>query len=286
MGDRAPVLHPTTYGSPPHSWIEHPSGLVDLSPNSTQSLEFAAFGGRRIKLNPSKTALVVVDMQKESYFLHPELRDHPTGLECVKPLKAVLPVLRQAGINVIWLNWGLEEKHLSLIPPCLSRCFSKPKLGKWVDPPGLGADLGPKYGRILIKGEWNTRLYEGLEAEPQDSWVNKIRMSGFEGSSDSELEKKLREMEITTLLFAGVNADQCVLGTVTEAFSRGYDVVVIEDLVATTSPDGGKSSLVFNSLHDLVATTSPDGGKSSLVFNSLHCYGFVTTSQHILSSQQ
>ncbi|CAE6425143.1 unnamed protein product [Rhizoctonia solani] len=255
MGDRAPVLHPTTYGSPPHSWIEHPSGLVDLSPNSTQSLEFAAFGGRRIKLNPSKTALVVVDMQK----------DHPTGLECVKPLKAVLPVLRQAGINVIWLNWGLEEKHLSLIPPCLSRCFSKPKLGKWVDPPGLGADLGPKYGRILIKGEWNTRLYEGLEAEPQDSWVNKIRMSGFEGSSDSELEKKLREMEITTLLFAGVNADQCVLGTVTEAFSRGYDVVVIEDLVATTSPDGGKSSLVFN---------------------SLHCYGFVTTSQHILSSQQ
>jgi nicotinamidase-related amidase len=40
-----------------------------------------------------------------------------------------------------------------------------------------------------------------------------------------------------------------VLGTVTEAFSRGYDIVVIEDLVATTSPDGGKSSLLFNALH-------------------------------------
>ncbi|KAH7344524.1 Isochorismatase-like protein [Rhizoctonia solani] len=262
MSVRAPVLHPTTYGCPPHSWIEHPSGLVDLSPNSTQGLEFTVYGDRRIRLDPSRTALVVVDMQ--NYFLHPELRDHPTGLQCVKPLKAVLPVLRQAGVNIVWLNWGLEEKHLSLIPPCLSRCFSKPKLGKYIDPPGLGADLGPKYGRILVKGEWNTRVYEGLEAEPQDSWVNKIRMSGFEGSSDSELEKKLREMGITTLLFAGVNADQCVLGTVTEGFSRGYDVVVIEDLVATTSPDGGKNSLVFN---------------------SLHCYGFVTTSQHILSGQ-
>ncbi|KAJ1310970.1 hypothetical protein OPQ81_009481 [Rhizoctonia solani] len=261
MSVRPSVQHQTIYGSSPHSWIEYPSGLVDLSPNSTKSIEFSVLGDRRVRLDPETAALVVVDMQ--NYFLHPELRDHPTGLECVKPLKEMLPVLRQAGVNIIWLNWGIEEKDLHLIPPCLSRCFSRPKLGKWVDPPGLGADLGPKYGRILIKGEWNTMLYEGLEADPQDLWVNKLRMSGFEGSSDSELEKKLREMGVRTLLFAGVNADQCVLGTVTEAFSRGYDVIVIEDLVATTSPDGGKSSLVFN---------------------TLHCYGFVTTSQQLVSN--
>ncbi|CAE6470150.1 unnamed protein product [Rhizoctonia solani] len=261
MSVRPPVLHPTTYGAS-HTWIEYPSGLVDLSPNSTQSIEFSVVGDRRVRLDPGRAALVVVDMQ--NYFLHPELRDHPTGLGCVEPLKAVLPVLRQAGVNIIWLNWGLEATDLPLIPPCLSRCFSKPKKGKWVDPPGLGADLGQKYGRILMKGEWNAKLYEGLEAEPQDSWVNKNRLSGFQGSPDSELEKTLREMGIRTLLFAGVNADQCVLGTVTEAFSRGYDVVVVEDLVATTSPDGGKSSLVFN---------------------ALHCYGFVTTSQHLLASK-
>ncbi|KAG8732386.1 hypothetical protein FRC11_014001 [Ceratobasidium sp. 423] len=262
MSVRPPVLHPTTYGIPPRTWIEYPSGLVDLSPNSAQSIEFPVLGDRRVRLDPGKTALVLVDMQ--NYFLHPELRNHPTGLECVKSLKAVLPVLRQAGVNIIWLNWGLEETDLPLIPPCLSRCFSKPKQGKWVDPPGLGADLGPKYGRILMRGEWNAKLYEDLEAEPQDSWVNKNRMSGFQGSSDSELEKKLTEMGIRTLLFAGVNADQCVLGTVTEAFSRGYDIVVVEDLVATTSPEGGKSNLVFN---------------------ALHCYGFVTTSQHLLASK-
>ncbi|CAE6480332.1 unnamed protein product [Rhizoctonia solani] len=259
MSVRPSVLHTTTYGSL-HTWIEDPSGLVDLSPNSSRGLEFAVLGDRRVRVDPGKTALVIVDMQ--NYFLHPELRDHPTGLECVKPLGEVLPVLRKAGVHIIWLNWGLEESDLALIPPCISRCFSKPKLGKWIDPPGLGADLGPKYGRILMKGEWNTRLYEGLEYEAQDSWVNKTRMSGFQGSSDSELERKLKEMGIRTLLFAGVNADQCVLGTVTEAFSRGYDAVVIEDLVATTSPDGGKSNLVFN---------------------ALHCYGFVTTSQHLLS---
>ncbi|CEL58174.1 Peroxyureidoacrylate/ureidoacrylate amidohydrolase RutB OS=Caulobacter segnis (strain ATCC 21756 / DSM 7131 / JCM 7823 / NBRC 15250 / LMG 17158 / TK0059) GN=rutB PE=3 SV=1 [Rhizoctonia solani AG-1 IB] len=260
MSIRPSVLHPTTYGSS-HTWIEHPSGLVDLSPNSSQSLEFTVFGDRKVRLDPGKTALVIVDMQ--NYFLHPELRAHPTGLECVKPLRELLPMLRRAGVHVVWLNWGLEESDLPLVSPNLSRCFSKPKLGRWVDPPGLGADLGSNYGRILMKGEWNTKLYEGLEPDTRDSWANKTHMSGFQGSSDSELEKKLKEMGTRTLLFAGVNADQCVLGTVTEAFSRGYDIVVIEDLVATTSPDGGKSSLLFN---------------------ALHCYGFVTTSQHILAS--
>ncbi|CAE6419997.1 unnamed protein product [Rhizoctonia solani] len=235
MSIRPSVLDPTTYGSS-HKWIEYPSGVVDLSPKSSKSLEFAVLGDRRVKLDP--------------------------GLECVKPLGELLPILRKAGVRIIWLNWGLEESDLPLIPPCLSRCFSKPKLGKWIDPPGLGADLGPKYGRILMKGEWNTRLYEGLDPEAQDLRVNKTHMSGFQGSSDSELEKKLKEMGVRTLLFAGVNADQCVLGTVAEAFNRGYDIVVIEDLVATTSPDGGKSSLVFN---------------------ALHCYGFVTTSQHLLA---
>ncbi|ELU43182.1 Isochorismatase domain-containing protein [Rhizoctonia solani AG-1 IA] len=206
------LLHTTTYGSL-HTWIEDPSGLVDLSPNSSRGLEFAVLGDRRVRVDPGKTALVIVDMQNR--------------------------------------NWGLEESDLALIPPCISRCFSKPKLGKWIDPPGLGADLGPKYGRILMKGEWNTRLYEGLEYEAQDSWVNKTRYVRSFGLFDvlRSLERKLKEMGIRTLLFAGVNADQCVLGTVTEAFSRGYDAVVIEDLVATTSPDGGKSNLVFNALH-------------------------------------
>lgn len=40
-----------------------------------------------------------------------------------------------------------------------------------------------------------------------------------------------------------------MLGTVTEAFSKGYDNIVVEDLVATTSPEGAKGNLIFNTLH-------------------------------------
>lgn len=273
MSVRPSVTQETTYGNKDAHWVEYPSGLVDLSQHANQKLgstlvEFDVLGERRIRIDPAISALVVVDMQ--NYFLHPELRNHPTGLECVEPLLKVLPKLRKAGVRILWLNWGLDESELSTIPPSLSRCFSKPKLGKPVDPPGLGADLGDKHGRILIKGEWNARLHGELEESylrnaERDVWVHKNWLSGFGGTTDSNLELKLKELGIRTLLFAGVNADQCVLGTVTDSFSRGYDTIVVEDLVATTSPEGAKSNLIFN---------------------VLHCYGFVTSSNMLLNMEE
>ncbi|QRV90742.1 isochorismatase domain-containing protein 2 [Ceratobasidium sp. AG-Ba] len=244
MSVRPPVTAPTTYGDPTSSsyWIEDPSGLVDLSHSKHPSpkknvLEFEVSGERRVRIEAGATALVVIDMQK----------------------------LREEGVLVVWLNWGLKEAEISGSPASLSRCFSKPKLGKPVDPPGFGHDLGNGYGRILLRGEWNAKLYGPLEGEwernkDKDAWVNKNRMSGFAGVRGSELELELAKRGMRTLLFAGVNADQCVLGTVTESFSRGYDTIVVEDLVATTSPDGAKSNLIFN---------------------ALHCYGFVANSEQL-----
>ncbi|KAG9082021.1 hypothetical protein FS749_007175 [Ceratobasidium sp. UAMH 11750] len=218
MSVRPPVTSLTTYGDPSTNsyWVEYSSGLVDLShPNDSSPkkdvVEFEVAGERRVRIEPGASALVVVDMQ--NYFLHPELRDHPTGLECVKHLQDVLSMLRGTGVHIIWLNWGLEEREIPTLPASLSRCFSKPKLGRPVAPPGFGHDLGNGYGRILIRGEWNARLYGPLESEwennrGKDAWVYKNRMSGFAGASGSDLEVELGRRGIRTLLFAGVNADQ------------------------------------------------------------------------------
>jgi nicotinamidase-related amidase len=43
-------------------------------------------------------------------------------------------------------------------------------------------------------------------------------------------------MGVCTLLFAGVNADQCVMTTLEDASFLGYDVLMLRDCVATTSP--------------------------------------------------
>ena len=58
-------------------------------------------------------------------------------------------------------------------------------------------------------------------------------MSGF---FDTELDAVLRNLDVTTLLFAGVNVDQCVYATLCDAAGLGYDCVLLDDCCATTSP--------------------------------------------------
>lgn len=70
-------------------------------------------------------------------------------------------------------------------------------------------------------------------------------MSGLWGYQTA-LDLHLKETGVTTLLFAGVNADQCVLGTLVDAYFRGYDCIVVEDCIATTSPTGGLENVVYN----------------------------------------
>lgn len=70
-------------------------------------------------------------------------------------------------------------------------------------------------------------------------------MSGLWGYQTA-LDLYLKENGITTLLFGGVNADQCVLGTLTDAYFRGYDCILVEDITATSSPAGGLENVLYN----------------------------------------
>lgn len=52
--------------------------------------------------------------------------------------------------------------------------------------------------------------------------------------------------ELRPLMFAGVNADQCVLCTLQDANFRGYDCLLLEDCTATTSPDYCMQAALYN----------------------------------------
>lgn len=105
---------------------------------------------------------------------------------------------------------------------------------------------------MLMRDARNSELYGPLQDEylkgkaaGTDFWIHKNRMSGLWGYQTS-LDLFLKEEGITTLLFAGVNADQCVSGTVVDAYFRGYDCILVEDATATTSPSGGFENVVYN----------------------------------------
>jgi nicotinamidase-related amidase len=121
----------------------------------------------------------------------------------------------------------------------------------------LGGGQEVEGGRLLMRDSWNAALYppleklfeEGRELEHKpDIWVHKNRMSGLWGDT-TPLQEFLEKEGITTLLFAGVNTDQCVGGTLTDAFSRGYDCVLLSDGCGTSSPGYAQECWEYNAAH-------------------------------------
>ncbi|EKM83902.1 hypothetical protein AGABI1DRAFT_110512 [Agaricus bisporus var. burnettii JB137-S8] len=268
-------------------WVEYPDGLMDLTrthwihPESQQNgaNENAATGGpppldaqtqteievkgdpkRRIRVSNEKSALVVVDMQ--NFFLHPDLRNHPKGLACVQPLMDIIPKMRDRGMKILWVNWGLTDFELKTLPPALIRSFQKNGLG------GFGSELPGNFGRLLMRDAFNSALYGPLQAEYEkgkakgtDVWIHKNRMSGLWGYQTA-LDLYLKENGIRTLFFTGVNTDQCVSGTMVDAYYRGYDCILLQDATATPSP----------------------GGHENTTHNALNAYGFLTDTKMVLSA--
>jgi len=146
------------------------------------------------------------------------------------------------------------------------RGFMKDKImpntrGPWL---GLGADLGGSRGRCLFANTWNADIHPLLKPHTQDSDIHctKNRMSGL-WNPEQPLWKALRREALKTLVFTGVNTDQCVLGTLVDGYNAGWDCVIIEDACGTNTVNG----------HDVSIT------------NVAFCYGFVTDSASIVAGK-
>lgn len=212
----------------------------------------------------NKTAIIVVDMQND--FCSPGGFLATLGVD-VKPMTAICPAiqkttsaLRRAGVPVIWLNWGVREDRTNLSPGTL-HSFNPTGTGSGLGDPLLSASGGARLGeasKVLTKGSWGAAIVPELKAERADIHVDKHRISGF---LDTPLDSILRNFNIRTIVFAGVNADECVLATLMDANFHGYDTVLLEDGVATSSPGFCMDATVYN---------------------VRFCFGFTTTSEAIV----
>lgn len=194
-----------------------------------------------IRIDLARSAAVVVDMQND--FCHPDGWLAGIGVDvaparaAIAPIAALLPLLRASAVPVIWLNWGTRA-DLANIPPVLMHVYDGDAAGE-----GLGAPVGPRRSPVLQKGAWSAGIVDELEVAPEDIHVDKHRMSGF---WDTPLDSILRNLDVRTILFAGVNADQCVLHTLADANFHGYDTVMLEDASATTSPEYCMHATLYN----------------------------------------
>ncbi len=156
------------------------------------------------------------------------------------PINRVTAGARAAGVPVIWLNWGIRPDRANLQPS--TRYTFSDKLAF----DGLGGSVvskRPEPHDLLVKDGWGARIIDTLQVEPSDIRIDKHRISGF---WDTPLDTILRTLQVRTLFFAGVNSDHCVLGTLMDANFLGYDTVMLEDCVATSSPPFCHEAAIHN----------------------------------------
>jgi len=220
-------------------WYYHiASKRFDLARGAKRKLVIDADDGirnhRGVMIDPAKSVLVIIDMQ--NYFIHPKYREHTGGIAAIEPLMKVIKRCREQGIQLAWVNWGIDDHDLKVMPAAVQRGFNRAlvvnKGHGWHV--GLGAPLPDNEGRVLYKGTWNADIYEPLKKimTPEDVCFDKARMSGL-WSPELDMHKWLIKSGKKTLLFAGVNTDQCLLGTLTDAYNWGWDCILLGDCAAT-----------------------------------------------------
>ena len=216
--------------SQPDRWTDKGPVISMIRPASdTCPLSFTA-APYPVEIDLVRSALVIVDMQND--FLHSEGWFSSIRGADVKPLAAIIRNInalsaqfRRHRADVIHLNWGVRADLANL--PCnvvdkASHC------GRDV---AYGDEL--PNGPVLVAGSWGAQSVDEITDSVDDLHVAKHRLSGF---CDNELDQILRRREIRTLFLTGVNVDRCVFATLIDATFQGYDVVLVEDASATTSP--------------------------------------------------
>ncbi|MEB3213811.1 MAG: cysteine hydrolase [Leptolyngbyaceae bacterium] len=250
----------TPLGTPPNAWYVD-GAIADISrpPLPPRLIELPT-DTKRLVVDVVKTAILVIDMQND--FCHPDGWLAHIGVDVsparqpITPLQQFLPIARQQSIPVLWVNWGNRPDLLN-ISAGLRHVYNP--TGKGV---GLADPLPKNQAPVLTKDSWAAAVVDELPQESNDICIDKYRMSGF---WDTPLDSILRNLGKTTLLFAGVNADQCVMATLQDANFLGYDCVLLRDCTATTSPD-----FCFK----------------ATVYNVNQCFGFVADSPALMEALQ
>jgi nicotinamidase-related amidase len=251
-------LHPLGASRAGYVWSanEHE---VDMAAPPAQPVPLRIEAERQnITIDVRRSAMIVIDMQNDFCAAGGLVDclgvDYTPDRKPIEPLHKLLPALRQAGMPVIWVNWGTRP-DLANMPPNQIHLY-RPR-GKGI---GLGDPLPSNGARVLQKDSWAAAVVDELMPEPQDIRVDKHRISGF---WDTPLDSILRNLGTRTVLFSGVNTDQCVLHSLTDANFLGYGCVLVEDCCGTTSPDFCTQATLWN---------------------VKRCFGFVTDSGKILKA--
>lgn len=190
----------------------------------------AAAFSRILRLEPHRTALLIVDMQRG--FVDPgQAMEVPPARAIVPVIRALLAAFRDKQLPVVFT----EFTYSPAVPILVGELHPEHRPA----PPGGSRGFGLPSSSCL-EGDPSAGTIEALAPRPEELVVRKRWYDAFAGT---ELDGALRARGVTSLVITGTMTDICVLSTVVGAFNQEYRLSVVEDGVATLWPEIQRATL-------------------------------------------
>lgn len=223
-----------------------PMPNIEKTPGGPNDTPISFRAAWDLKDRPRRIALLLDDCQEEY---------RPYAGDILPNLERILKVFRAArarsdGVCIAWSAW--------------SRRFDdgiSNAMDRWYGPRGLRPD-NPENAAYVFTGA--AGLKPLTEIAPTDEEVaggwfyygkHLDMFWTFDEDGVSYLDKKLKAHDIDTIVIVGLWTDECVLSTAYAGNSRGYDVVVVGDAVATATANQQTALTVANSTVAKVLST-------------------------------
>jgi len=184
------------------------------------------------RLDPSRTAMIVVDMQNDFVAEGAGLRSLQAA-NMVPTLARTLQECREKGVRVIYTAHVHRKDGSDM---------------------GLFDDLYPPIasGASLVDGTKGADIFDALAPAPGEHVIKKHRYSGFFGT---DLDIILREWGIETVVISGTTTENCCHATARDAMFRNYKVVFLSDVTGTFDyPDVGQGAMAAEDVHRATLT--------------------------------
>ncbi len=190
----------------------------------------AADFARILRLEPGRTALLVVDMQRG--FVDPgQAMEVPPAREIVPAIRALLDGFRAKRLPVAFT----EFTYSPAVPILVGDLHPEHRPATPGAPRGFGVPSSS-----CLEGDASARTIGALAPRPDELVVRKRWYDAFAGT---ELDGALRARGVTSLVVTGTMTDICVLSTVVGAFNHEYRISVVADGVATLWPEIQRATL-------------------------------------------
>src|SRR6516225_8683940 len=196
-----------------------------------------ASGRQGMTLDPSRCALVIQDMQNDvmmdgGAFASSGSPQHAREQNVVENIRRLAEVARSRGVMIIHV-WFVVE------PGAPGFTLNAPLFEGLLD------------AKAVVRGSWGAAPVAGLEPQPGDLVVEKIRMSAFEGT---KLDTVLRSGGRDTIIVTGAWTNMSIEHASRTGADKGYFMIVPEDCCSTMNADWHRASVQY-AMQNVAAVT-------------------------------